>query len=177
MPNAGPNGQTQPQHTNGAFSIERPRASRARGAGGGGGALRRSAHRQGPGVGAFFLLLSPGPWSFSLGCWTRAKGGPFVFVVKKKKRPNPHPHGRTRPPDKADHPEGGWVDWAGGLPRGRGGVGSPSASGCCRGGGLGRRRGVPCSSRRVADGRSVCDAPGPGRQLIAREREPQRCEL
>ena len=62
------------------------------------------------------------------------------------------------------------ADWAGGLPRGRGASAAPAPL-AAAGGGLGVPRGVPCSSRRVADDRTAFDVPGPGRRLIARERE------
>ena len=81
---------------------------------------------------------------------------------------NPDPQ-TTQTPRQTRPPRGG-ADWAGGLPRGRGASAAPAPL-AAAGGGLGVPRGVPCSSRRVADDRTAFDVPGPGRRLIARERE------
>ena len=89
--------------------------------------------------------------------------------------PVPSPEGTrvepqaTQTPRQTQPPRGG-ADWAGGLPRGRGASAAPAPL-AAAGGGLGVPRGVPCSSRRVADDRAAFDVPGPGRRLIARERE------
>ena len=59
------------------------------------------------------------------------------------------------------------ADWAGGLPRGRGASAAPAPL-AAAGGGLATALQPP---RRVADDRAAFDVPGPGRRLIARERE------
>ena len=127
--------------------------------------------RQGQKTNQFtFKMTAPKTTVFALDTFAPINENLAIILAIPFALPDPDPDPQTTQTPRQTRPPRGGADWAGGLPRGRGASAAPAPL-AAAGGCLGVPRGVPCSSRRVADDRTAFDVPGPGRRLIARERE------